>query len=607
MVEVRPGARRRRIAPTRAPAAGERVVGVLPAVAGIDRVFDYLAEPAQAGAVRVGSLVRVDLAGRRVGGWVVADDPPADPGRLLRPLAHVRGWGPEPELVELAGWAAWRWAGRRGAFLTTASPDAAVARLPPPDLRRPAAPTGPTELLEQVGAALRSSPGILQLPPVSDPTVVVAAAAQRGPTLVVVPSAARAAVLAGRLRRAGAAVALVPEQWAAARAGAAVVVGARAAAWAPCPGLAAVVVLDAHDEALVQEQAPTWWATTVAAERARRAGAPCLWVTPAPTLDLLVAAGPPHRLPLPAERGGWAPLDVVDRRDDDPRLGLWSERLTLAVRDAGRVVCVLNRTGRARLLACAACRAVARCERCGAAVAQPASDDPLPPLVCRRCGQARPPVCQDCHSTRLRRLRTGVTRAREELAALAGRPVGEVTATGASGADAPVLIGTEAVLHRAELTGAVDVVAFVDFDQELLAPRLRAGEEALALLARASRLVGGGSGRTSRGRVLVQTRLPDHEAIAAARHADPSLLSDLEGPTRRALRLPPYAAMAVVAGPEAEPFSAAVAAGGPVERLHPEEGRWALRAADAAALCDALERVRRPAGRLRVEVDPVRI
>ncbi|MDA8063050.1 MAG: hypothetical protein M0T80_11590, partial [Actinomycetota bacterium] len=86
---------------------------MLPAVAGLDRVFDYLVEPVGSDAVRVGTVVRVDLSGRRVGGWVVRDSPwdPSGPGgpggeparRALRPLAHVSGWGPEPELVGLAG------------------------------------------------------------------------------------------------------------------------------------------------------------------------------------------------------------------------------------------------------------------------------------------------------------------------------------------------------------------------------------------------------------------------------------------------------------------------------------------------------------------------
>ncbi len=587
-------------------------MSVLPAVAGVDRPFDYLVAPDQDTAVRVGTLVRVDLHGRRVGGWVVGPAPSAggpEGLRELRPLARVSGWGPEPEVVRLAEWAAWRWAGRRGSFLRTASPGNVVAALPPADRRPPAPPAGPRHVLDLAGAALASSsPVVVRLPPVSDPTALVAAVAQRGPTLVVVPSVARAAVLAGRLRRAGAGVALVPQEWGRARAGAGVVVGARAAAWAPCPGLAGVVVLDAHDEGLVQDQAPTWWAARVAAERARRAGAPCIWVTPCPPLDLLAAAGPPLTLPVDRERGGWTPIEVVDRSADDPRLGLWSERLVRVAREGRRVVCVLNRTGRARLLACGSCAAIARCESCGAAVSQPASGELPPYLACARCGTTRPQVCLVCHSTRMRRLRLGVERAREELEALLGSPVAEVTATtdssGELGGGGPlVVVGTEAVLHRVP---EADVVAFVDFDQELLAPRVRAAEEALALLARASRVLGG---RRPARRLLVQTTLPDHEVLLAASRGDASLLSAIEDSTRAALRLPPHSALAVVSGAQAAPYAAAigeVAASLGVELARPGPDRWVLRAHTVEQLCDALASVPRPPGRLRVEVDPVR-
>ena len=75
-----------------------------------------------------------------------------------------------------------------------------------------------------------------------------------------------------------------------------------------------------------------------------------------------------------------------------------------------------------------------------------------------------------------------MTRAAEELAALAGRPVRELTAEVDVVPDADVVLGTEAVLHRVR---SADAVVFLDIDQELLAPRYRAGEESLALLARA--------------------------------------------------------------------------------------------------------------------------
>ena len=73
------------------------------------------------------------------------------------------------------------------------------------------------------------------------------------------------------------------------------------------------------------------------------------------------------------------------------------------------------------------------------------------------------------------------------------------------------------------------MVAFLDLDQELLAPRYRAAEEALALLVRAARLVGG---RAGGGRLLLQTRLPDHEVVQAALLADPARVAAAEADRR---------------------------------------------------------------------------
>lgn len=568
---------------------------VLPVEPAIDKTFDYLVPDELAGRVRVGTLVRVPLHGRRVGAWVVADAvrPPA--GVQLRSIAKVTGWGPPPELFELAEWAAWRWAGRRASMLRTASPDRAVGSLPAP-APVPAATEGVDPLAAEALAAGRA---VLRLPPVADPLPLLRAAAARGHTLVVTPSLAAATTLARRLHRSGVGVATLPGQWAQARAGT-TVVGARTAAWAPVPEVAAVVVLDEHDEAHQQEQAPTWHARDVAVERARRAGVPCVLVSPMPTLEAL-AWGRLVVPPRAEERAGWPIVDIVDRRDEDPRrAGLYSERLVDHLRSHARVVCVLNRSGRSRLLACHTCGALARCERCAGTVVQAA--DRM--LECRVCGARRPVVCLECGGSVLRNLRAGVSRVREELEALAGEPVAEVTSATA-GAPTPttrVVVGTEAVLHRID---RADVVAFLDFDQELLAPRYRAAEEALALVVLAGRLVGGRAER--RGRVVVQTRLPDHEVVQAALHADPARVTAAERARRELLRFPPVAALAVVSGAAAPAFVAALGTPEGVEVMGPADGRWLLRADRHEPLLDALARTPRPAGRLRVEVDPLRL
>ncbi|HEV2368821.1 MAG TPA: hypothetical protein VGR90_03035, partial [Acidimicrobiales bacterium] len=227
----------------------------------MEREFDYRVPDELSEGLIVGSRVRVPLHGRRVAGWVVAQDVEPPAGVRLLPIAARRGFGPDPELVTLAEWAAWRWAGRQSAFLHAASPPRFVYRLPAPGDRR-APRTGPEPSQgtggdgsrlddEVVARALTAGRAVVRLPPGSPRSGLVEALVARTSGSVLVLCAARAdaervsRLLSGR----GTPVALLPEQWAEASAGGRVVVGVRAAAWGPVPGLAAVLVLDGHEEA----------------------------------------------------------------------------------------------------------------------------------------------------------------------------------------------------------------------------------------------------------------------------------------------------------------------------------------------------------------------
>jgi primosomal protein N' (replication factor Y) len=580
------------------------VARVVPDVTGLDKEFDYLVPDALRDAVQVGTMVRVPLAGRRVGGWVVALGAPDAglPAERLRPLAKVSGHGPPAELVDLARWASWRWAaGRLRPLLRSASPPGAVVGLPAP--ARSEASPGPVD--PAAARLVAEGGGVLRRPPAADPVPVLLAAVDRGPTLVVVPGIEDARLLGARLRRAGLTVAVVPRDWAAAAGGVDVVIGPRLAAWAPVPDLAAVVVLDEHDEALQEERVPTWHAREVVVERARRRGVPFLLVSPVPSLAALQVAGDGDlAVELPSrneERAGWPILEIVDRSRDEPwKQSLLSTRLLRYLQDPdGVVVCVLNAPGRARRLACRSCRALQRCERCQAAVSQ--TRDGV--LHCARCGLDRPVVCQSCGSSSLVALRPGVTALAEQVGAAAGRRAVEVTGEDVDPPEpsATLFVGTEAVLHRVP---RADVVAFLDFDAELLAPRFRADEQALALLARAARLAGP---RADGGRLLVQTRLPHHEVLDAVLHADPGRLAGPALARRAELGLPPVRALAVLSGPGAEELANQLRAAGAVRIDGPADGRYLVRATDAASLADALAAVPRPAGRVRVEVDPPRV
>lgn len=555
----------------------------------LDKPFDYLAPD----DIRLGDVVRVALHGRRVGGWVIAVDVEPPPGVDLKPIAKVTGWGPPADVIALADWAAWRWAGQPAHFLRTATAPTAVRGLPAPV--PPANASGVDDPLAT--DALRAGRAVVRLPPSADLLPLVLQALRLGPTLVVCSSHAQERHLASRLKRAGLVVASYPRDWARARAGAHVVIGARAAAWAPVEGLAAVVVLDEHEEVHQEEAAPTWHARDVAVHRAEVAGVPYVLTSPVPSLEALAT---PVLAPSRAvERAAWPVVDVIDRKREDPlRSDLYSEKLVDLVRSGKRVVCVLNRKGRATLLACAACAELARCETCGAAVALGGEREVL---VCRRCATTRPVLCQACGSGKLKQRRLGVSRAREDLERLARVPVGEVTGDSEEIPSARVLVGTEAVLRRID---EADAVAFLDLDAELLAPRYRAGEETLALIARAARLVGG----KDRGRVLLQTRQPKHEVVQAALLADPARASDVERERRAVLRFPPAAAIAHVSGAPAGEYVEPLRGRIDIEVLGPApDGSYLVRASDRPTLCDALDATNRPGGRLRVAVDPMRL
>lgn len=602
---------------------------VLPDVSGFDRDLDYSVSPSQAEVLRAGSIVRVPLQGRKVRGWVLAFPVEPEPGLVLRPVENVVGYGPEPELLELADWAAWMWAGRRRHLLSTANPARSVRDLPSPSPARVA----PAQAwwADLIARARPGLPHVVVVAPAQPVTDLVLAVAQRGPVLVLSPTTSRAAAGADAFRRRGAGVALLPDEWEQARAGAGIVIGSRAAAWGPCPGLAGVVVLDAHEESYAQEQAPTWWAPSVAAERARRAGAPCFWVSASPTLEMLAGAQHP---PIEASsRSAWPTVRTVDLRDEDPRTGLLTGPLVSALRAApGRAVCVLNRKGRAQLLACSACGEVARCEACRGAVTLGKSCDAGQrsaggvgqcgeELACRRCSRRRPVVCGHCGSDNLKLLRPGIGRVREQLEALLGVPVAEVSAGTGPVPSERVVVGTEAVLHRvSELRrgGEVGLIAFLDMDQELLAPRYRAAEEALALLVRAARALGP---RRPGACLLVQTRLPEHPVLRAAASGRPEVALQGEDDVRRALHLPPHSALALISGEAAPGFAERLSlllARAPYGSSAPDEacsfalleaggGRWLLRAPDQRALADLLAQAGRPEGRARVEVGPVRL
>lgn len=591
-------------------AVGSRTPGtvarIVPDVTGLDRTFDYTVPDEMIGLIEVGCRVRVNLNGRRVGAWVQSLSATSAIGdvSVLKPLSKSSGIGPDADMMDLCSWAAWRWCtGKLRPFLIAASPHTVVTRPSPKRRTRVVAePSSPaaTSLLAQGGGVLRLAPTVDQLP-------AILSAAHFGPVLVVCPSIDMARILAARLRRSGVSVATMPEDWAHARGGVDVVIGARGTAFAPCPEMAAAVVVDEHDESLQEERMPTWNARDVVAERCRRLGVPLLQISPCPS----VVGAQGRRIvapPIDRERAGWPEFLVIDM-NEQPLQGstLLSGELISILRDSSlRVACVHDVKGYVQLLACRSCKELLRCEVCSSAMSERATGD----LSCDVCRTTRPRVCANCAATSLVRLRPGVTRLREEMEKSAARTVVAVEGKQRRSEDSKsdfddgqvdVFVGTQAVLHRVR---GVDVVAFLDFDRNLLAPRFRAAEQSLGLLARASRLVGP---KSRGGRVLIQTTLPDHDVIRAVTLGDLSQFLENERGRRQQLAMPPFAAIALVEGEGTDDFSRAVQEHEGIRAVRYHD-TVLLRAGTHEILADACEQVpRQIRSRVRIEVDPMSV
>jgi primosomal protein N' (replication factor Y) len=307
--------------------------------------------------------------------------------------------------------------------------------------------------------------------------------------------------------------------------------------------MAGIVVLDEHDERLQDERSPAWHARDIAIERAARLGVPCLLVSPLPTVAAVRWAGS-ERIARPTPHDGdWPRIDIVDPftglgDEEAPKGALLSSALIAELRDPARTVaCVLNVKGRARLLTCKGCHAVARCEKCDAAMRDMGDGH----LECPACAHHRPHVCQKCGGAALVLARKGVQRAMEEIQAAANRPVRDVTGSTESAANtsANVYVGTEALLHR---VASADVVAFLDFDNEVFAPTYRAAEHAWSLVILASRALRG----STNGRVILQTNDATNSLVAEFAHPEPLRILEGEADKRRQLSLPPFSHMARV-------------------------------------------------------------
>ncbi len=315
----------------------------------------------------------------------------------------------------------------------------------------------------------------------------------------------------------------------AARGDARVVLGTRSAVFTPMPELGLVIVDEEHDLSFKQQDGFRYSARDLALVRARRRGCPVVLGSATPSLESLRNAqvGRYQHLMLLNRAGDALPprLDILDIRSVHLDAGMSATLLRMVgeeIQAGNQALIFLNRRGYAPLLACYDCGWIAECRRCDARLTYHMGNGVL---WCHHCGSQRrvDSSCPECNSEKVRPLGQGTERLEQVLAArfpTTGIVRIDRDSTRSKGSlhrlldeihcgRHQLLLGTQ-MLAKGHHFPNVTLVGILDVDQGLFGADFRAAERMAQLLTQVS----GRAGRAEKpGRVVVQTRHPDHPLI----------------------------------------------------------------------------------------------
>ena len=358
-----------------------------------------------------------------------------------------------------------------------------------------------------------------------------------------------------------------------ARGEARVIVGARSALFLPFARLRLIIVDEEHDPSYKQEEGVIYQARDMAVVRARLDQAPIVLASATPSLETLynVEAGRYRRAHLP-DRHGEAELPritAIDLRRSPPPRGRFlspplADALGRTFADGGQAMLFLNRRGYAPLTLCRTCGHRFECSQCSAWLVEHRYQNRL---MCHHCGhqEPMPASCPSCGTEdSLVACGPGVERIAEEMAELfpearlmvmssdmAQSPARLAAAIDAITAhEVDCVIGTQIVTkgyHFPKLT----LVGVIDADLGLAGGDLRAAERTYQQLSQ----VAGRAGREAlKGRVYLQTYMPDHPVMAALISGNTEAFLEEETAARELQGLPPFGRLAalVVSGEQGD-------------------------------------------------------
>jgi len=357
------------------------------------------------------------------------------------------------------------------------------------------------------------------------------------------------------------------EQWMRIRRGDAdVVIGTRSALFAPIDDLGAIVVDEEHDGSYKQDEGFLYNARDSAVMRAHIEKVPIILGSATPSLESFsnTKSGKYKIISLPIRTAGASlpSIEIVDMRTGKGacELECLSKELFDAVTknlDAGRqTLLYAGRRGFASAVQCTACGGVITCPNCDIALTLHGAIRGQDYLSCHYCDfkSKAGESCPICFEKELISLGMGTERLEAEITdffpkARVARLDSDVLAkpkerkkifSAMRNGELDILIGTQIVTKGHDFPN-ITLVGVVSADVTLALPDFRAPERMFQLITQVS----GRAGRGNQfGRVIIQTRQPEHYSLASAAEHDFEGFAEKELSHRSAAGYPPFTRLA---------------------------------------------------------------
>ncbi len=364
-----------------------------------------------------------------------------------------------------------------------------------------------------------------------------------------------------------------------------VIVGARSAIFAPIENLALVIVDEEHEGSYKQGEGIRYNGRDIAIMKAKLAGIPIVLGSATPSLETLLHASKGKygvlKLTQRANNAILPTIEVVDMKKYKPKelpsaniSPLLYNAIEETLNKKEQIILFFNKRGFASYLQCDTCHRVIECPHCSVTLTYYRYKNSL---NCHYCGLQRqaPEKCTSCADIviaddekkekkigHLSEKGSGTEKIHEEIGKLfpdasilrmdrdstTKKDAVENIIDAMHARSADILIGTQMIAKGHDLPH-VTLVGIIDADIGLHFPDFRASERTYQLIVQASGRAGRGN---IQGKVILQTKEPNHPTILSAVKNKFQAFAKLELDFREGLSYPPHGRLAriVVSSPD---------------------------------------------------------